>query len=170
MAEAASTIVVRSQLIVLEDMRLVLPNTAIAEVIAYTPPEPVGDMPDWFLGYTVWRGQRIPIMSFEAMRGFAGAKPGRRSRIIVINTITGDDERSFYGFVAAAIPRLMALDATSLVDDGDQNNIDSLVMRQVFVDNQIAFIPDQHKIEEMLQDKGVSVTTVEVVNAPDGVG
>jgi len=161
MAEAASTIVVRSQLIALEGMRLVLPNTAIAEVIAYTPLEPVSDMPEWFLGYAVWRGQRIPILSFEAMRGYESTKPNRRSRIIVINTITGDDERSFYGLIAAAIPRLTALDTTNLVDDGEQSNVDALVMRQVVVDNQTAFIPDQHKIEEMLQDKRISVASVE---------
>ncbi|NOZ52683.1 MAG: chemotaxis protein CheW [Gammaproteobacteria bacterium] len=158
MAEAAATIVVRSQLIVLEGMRLVLPNTAIAEVIAHAEPEPVDNMPEWFLGYSVWRGQRIPIISFEMMQGYPAPNVNRRSRIIVINTITGGDERPFYGLLAAAIPRLMALDSSAIIDDGDQSHVAPLLMRQVLIDNQSAFIPDQHKIEEMLEGHNIRVT------------
>ena len=157
MAEEA--IVVRSQLIALEALRLVLPNTAIAEVIAYTQPELPEGMPDWFLGYAPWRGYRIPVISFEGMIDQPGSNPDRRSRIIVLNSISGDADRPFYGLLATGIPRLMVVDNDNIQNAPEIGSTDTLIMRQVVVDKHAAVIPDQYELEARLKNHKLAILT-----------
>ena len=155
MAEEA--IVVRSQLIALESLRLVLPNTAIAEVIAYTKPELPEGMPEWFLGYVPWRGYHIPVISFEAMIDQPGSSPDKRSRVIVLNSISGDADRPFYGLLATGIPRLMVVDSDNIQNAPEIGATDSLIMRQVVVDKHAAVIPDQYELEARLKSHHISM-------------
>lgn len=159
MAEEA--VVVRSQLIALEALRLVLPNTAIAEVIAYTQPELPEGMPEWFLGYVPWRGNRIPIMSFEGMVDQVSSRPNKRSRVIVLNSISGDADRPFYGILATGIPRLMSVDNNSIQNAPEIGEADSLILRQVIVEKQAAVIPDQYELEARLKTHGIKLMSEE---------
>lgn len=160
MAEQA--IVVRSQLIGLEALRLILPNTAIAEVVAYTQPKlPDESMPEWFLGYVIWRGYQIPVVSFEQMIDQAGSKPDRRSRIIVLNSISADPDRPFYGLLATGIPRLMSVDTHGIQNAPEIGDTDVLIMRHVVVDKQPAVIPDQYELEARLKKHNISISAAE---------
>lgn len=159
MAEEA--LVVRSQMIALESLRLVLPNTAIAEVIAYTQPDLPENMPEWFLGYAPWRGYKIPVVSYEVMVDQPISKPDRRSRIIVLNSISADPNCAFYGMLATGIPRLMSLDANNIQDAPEIGDTDSLMLRQVVVDKQGAVIPDQYELEARLKEHKLTISSDE---------
>jgi len=154
-------LVVRSQMIALESFRLLLPNTAIAEVIPYTQPEAEDKMPGWLLGYVPWRGYRLPVVSFELLIDQAPSKPTRRSRIIVLNSINGDPDRPFYGMLSTGIPRLMSVDATNIEDAPIIGETDALMMRQVIVDKLAAVIPDQYELEARMKNKKITVSKVE---------
>ena len=155
---AEEAIVVRSQLIALEGLKLILPNTAIAEVVAYKKPQPEEGKPDWFLGYTDWRGFRIPIISYEAMNNQPGSKPGKRSRIIVLNSISGDSNRSFYGMLSLGIPRLMSIESINIQNAPDIGEVGPLILRQVLIDGLAAIIPDQYEIEAQLKKHNLALT------------
>lgn len=143
-------IVVRSQLIPLENQRLVLPNTAIAEVIGYSQPQRNNKDPDWFLGFVQWRGLSIPVISFEVMTGSVAVTMTKRARIIVLNGVSGDNSLPFYGFAAQGIPRLMSMDSSNLHDSIDQGDNNQYIARRVIIDGQAALIPDQKEIEKQL--------------------
>ena len=87
--------IVRSQIIPLNGMSLVLPNTCIAEVINYSAPMPVENAPDWFLGNLLWRGITIPIVSFEAANEVPSAEISKVTRIAVLNGVSGKNKLSF---------------------------------------------------------------------------
>lgn len=157
MAEEA--IIVRSQMIALESLRLVLPNTAIAEVIGYTQPELPEGKPDWFLGYAAWRGYKIPVVSYESMINQPASRPGKRSRIIVLNSISADPDRPFYGVLSTGIPRLMSLDESSIQNAPEIGDTDPLILRQVIADKQAAIIPDQYELEARLKKNKLAVLT-----------
>ena len=159
MAEQA--LVVRSQLIALESLRLVLPNTAIAEVIAYQQPELPEGMPEWFLGYVSWRGYQIPVVSFELMVEQPASKPDRRSRIIILNSITADTECPFYGMLSTGIPRLMNVETSNIQDAPEIGETDSLMLRHVIVDKQAAVIPDQYELEARLKKNKLAIASEE---------
>ena len=148
---AQEALMVRSQLIALEALRLVLPNTAIAEVIAYNELDLPDNMPEWFLGYTSWRGYQIPVVSFEKMINQVGSRPTKRSRIIVLNSISADVNTPFYGMLSTGIPSLMTVDEKSITDAPLIGETDSLIMRQVIVHKHAAIIPDQYELEARLK-------------------
>jgi chemosensory pili system protein ChpC len=149
---------VRSQLIPLHNLQLLLPNTAIAEVISYHKPQAMEETPQWLGGVVNWRGLRIPLIHFETAALNQAPKIHRRNRVIVLNVLNGSDALPFYGLLAQGIPRLMNLDSGNLLDAPNAENEPQFVLRQVLVEGQAAVIPDQKALEEAMAELGLSVT------------
>ena len=150
-------LIVRSQLIPLHTMRVVLPNTAIAEVISYRKPDAVENMPPWLTGMITWRGLHIPLISLEAATLDQTPETGRRSRIIVLNTLTGSEQLPFYGIISQGIPRLMGLDHSTILDAPNAQESQKFVLRQVLVEGHPAVIPDLNAMEGEMASLGVTV-------------
>lgn len=146
--------IVRSQIIPLKGMSLVLPNTCIAEVINYSAPMPVEKAPDWFLGNLLWRGITIPVVSFEAANDVPSAEITKSTRIAVLNGVSGKDRLSFYGVVVQGIPRLAALEQTDIQEKVNAESVLPCALSQTEIADQDAVIPDQVKIENMLEKAG----------------
>ena len=162
MANAEQTLkdsVVRTQLIPLEGMQLVLPNTCIAEVISYQEPEAIEGAPDWLLGSVGWRGIYIPVISFEAMNGVAAGQHQKSSQITVLNGISGNDDICFYGVITQGIPRLLSLNQDAISTISKPETTLPFSIQQTLIDDQPAVIPNQEKIEKELKKKGVKVIT-----------
>lgn len=152
MSQAAAEIQVRSQLIPLDGLYLVLPNTAIAEVISYSKPEAVESDAEWMLGQIIWRGLTIPLISFEAISLEKTVKPGKRSRVIVLNTLSGDESLPFYAILAQGIPRLMSLNESNIHDAPDIESLPKqYVLRHTIIDGQPVLIPDQEALENAIK-------------------
>ncbi|MFV2055947.1 MAG: chemotaxis protein CheW [Thiohalomonadales bacterium] len=141
--------IVRSQLIPLDNMRLILPNTSVAEVINYEIPAKIDEPPTWFMGLLWWRGLDIPLLKFETLACGKSVNAGRRSRIIVINAISTSAKKSFYGILTQGIPRLMSLNAEIIIDSPEQK-LESFVLRNTLIDGNTAIIPDQEAMEAEL--------------------
>ena len=150
-------LLVRSQLIPLHNMRMVLPNTAIAEVISYHKPQPLENMPSWLTGMISWRGLQIPLVSLETAALEQAPETGRRSRVIVMNTLTGSNQLPFYGIISQGIPRLMGLDHSTILDAPNAQESQKFVLRQVLVEGHPAVIPDLNAMENEMASLGVTV-------------
>lgn len=153
---------VRSQLIPLAGVSLVLPNPCIAEVIGYQEPQPVDGAPDWLLGFIHWRGVRIPLISFEAADGGSPPTVDRRSRIVVLNGIGGEEDLPFFGIVAQGIPRLMQLDTATISAIAQPDINHPLALQHTLVQDQEAIIPDQDRLEGMIRQQGIGATPLSV--------
>lgn len=142
---------VASQLIPLEGESLLLPNTAVAEIIGHTKAEPLPgslkNAPDWLIGMLQWRGVSIPLLSLEALMGGKISDPGPRARIAVINAIGGKTKHSFFAVATQGIPTLVNVnkERISPVDDAQQNTAG--VHCHVVVDGETAIIPNLDEIE-----------------------
>jgi chemosensory pili system protein ChpC len=149
---------VHGQLIPLKGMQMVLPNTAIAEIISQSKPEKLDDSPDWLLGMVAWRGFKIPLMSFEAIIGKTAGRLNKNCRIVILNGMNGDKTLPFYGLIAQGIPRLMSLNTDNIVDDITENAAKSpYILRSVLVREKPAAIPDQIKVEKELVKLGAII-------------
>lgn len=146
--------IVRSQIITLNGINLVLPNTCIAEVINYTEPTPVEDAPDWFLGNILWRGITIPIVSFETANEVSQPDTSGSIRIAVLNGVSGEEKLPFYGIVVQGIPRLVTLKESDIKENDHTDQVLPLVVSQIEMDDLEAVIPDQQKLEAMLKNAG----------------
>ena len=156
-------LVVRSQLIPLEGLRLVLPNTAIAEIVSFKKfDKPENEVPGWILGFVDWRELRIPLIAYEMATGQLEKAPtvNKNTRIAVLNTVTGSEQLHFYGMIVQGIPRLMALDHSNTQDAPDQLELNPFELRKVLIDGNVAVIPDQEAIENSLTQSGMSFDNI----------
>ena len=141
---------VRSLFIPVDGANLVLPNAAVAEVVSYSEPEAVANGPEWLLGKVSWRNQIIPLISFEAAAGGARPDPAVRSRITVLNGITGNPKLRFYAVLTQDIPHLMKID-NSVIAPGTDEPPNGTVLSNVMINGEPAQIPNLDALETMLQ-------------------
>ena len=161
MTQAAS--IIASQIMSLSDERVILPNTAIAEIINFSQPEAVPasvkKTPDWLLGMLAWRGVSVPVVAFENMFGGKYVAPGKRARLAVLNIVGEAAGVPFMAVPVQAIPQLMQIEAEhlSVVEDTGDNN--SAVACHVVVAGNTAIIPDMEDVERQLKEVFVTAKT-----------
>ncbi|MEW5754873.1 MAG: chemotaxis protein CheW [Pseudomonadota bacterium] len=141
---------VQTQLIPLSEETIILPNTAVAEVISYLEPAPLSGMPEWFLGTIDWRGRTVPIISWELLNGQPRTTPTRESRIVIFNTLDKKSALPFYGIVAQGIPHLQRMSEGEL-SFCDENEPHDALCRRVLFREQIISIPDLLKLQSMIE-------------------
>lgn len=146
---------VASQVIPLTGEKLILPNTAVAEIIDYNKPDELPSKikksaPDWLQGMITWRGVAIPLVSLEVMMGSLGCESHSRSRITVVNTLVENCGHPFFAFVTQGIPTLLRADNSrmSVIDAADHESPG--VACHVALEGEAAVIPDIEQIETML--------------------
>lgn len=155
---------VRSQLIPLQDMSLVLPNTCIAEVLSFSQPQSLPQSPDWLLGLMAWRGMSIPVISFQHLAGTENGEMDNFTQIIVLNGLTENSDLPFYGIAIQGIPRLMTLNSTNINTITRPEKPVSLALEQTMIGDQLALIPDLPQLEAILTEH--QLKTLQIIGIP----
>jgi len=144
---------VRGVYIPIEGNRIILPNAAVAEVISYVAPKgATSEMPEWFIGEIVWRDVTIPVISFDCALGITPELPGRQSRIAIFNTLNGSSTIPFIGIITKAIPRLVRIKASNIVENSEKIQASSLILYNVILDEELGIIPNLDCLEEMVAE------------------
>lgn len=141
---------IRCVLVPVGDLRLLLPNATVAEVITLPKPEPVEDAPEWLLGRIAWRGWRVPLISFTKLAGAGEGDPELSVRVAVFKALGGDPELPFIAVLTQGFPRLTTLNAELIIPTHDGTALPSGVRAQVLVRDDMAVIPDLEGIEREL--------------------
>ena len=152
----------RCQLVPTAAAPLLLPNTAVAEVVGYVRPEDAGEGPPWLLGTVAWRGLRLPLVSLEALWGREDAPPTRR--VVVMNGVKGEEALPFYALAAAGIPHLLTVRREALEAD-PEGETPPLVKARVKVAGQEAVLPDLDALEGQLLAAGLAAVAAEEAEA-----
>src|SRR5690554_3277108 len=136
-------------MIPMTDRQLLLPNVSIAEVVDFNSTDPDANTPDWLVGYLDWRGQTLPVISYDAANGGALTVPGEnRGRIIVLNTIGPEHNKApFMALVTQGIPSQARLDESQLRKLEDEAGPADLM--QVEVEGEAAWIPNLEYLEAL---------------------
>jgi len=82
---------------------LLVPNTAVAEVIGYVEPE--NHVDDQFLGVIYWRGLHVQVLNLEQDLPDKGQLE-LSARIAIFNTVSGNKKNPFVGILVNGIPKL----------------------------------------------------------------
>ena len=137
-----------SLLVPLASERLIVPRACVAEVVRYSPPEPVKEAPAWFLGHFPWNGRELPLISFEALLGGDVPEATGRTRIIVFNAIGGDLPQRHFGLLTQGFPQLVRVNREVLKLDASASWPDEEpVICKVRMINEYPLIPDLEQIE-----------------------
>jgi chemosensory pili system protein ChpC len=150
---ARRTEVIHGQLVNTGAATLLVPNTAVAEIIHYAEPERVGDAPSWMLGTLEWRGLRIPVVSFERAAGGDGEDPGAGHRIAILNGVNSGDQLRFFAIVIRGNPRLVNITHDDISKLAEREP-DKLQLQAVNVKDTSAIIPDLAGLEQLVCQAG----------------
>ena len=138
------------QLVPLTEGRLLLvPNTAVAEIIPMGPYVPAEDDVDWHMGTYNWRGVDIPLLCFEAMNGGNVPELTPLTKIVVFNSLLDSSDLKFFGLVSQGIPTLKQIDGGQ-IQESDSDEVPAFIQTAAVVDGTHVLIPDIVAISEQL--------------------
>ncbi|WP_169729281.1 chemotaxis protein CheW [Solimonas soli] len=127
---------------------LLLPNLAIAEVVARDAVQPAAQLPPWLAGYLEHGGRRLPVLRFERLNGGGAAADARRERVVIVNTLGRHLPSGQFAMVTQTYPHLVTLNRAALqplpLRDGDRAE---LLLARVRVASHEALIPDLDRVE-----------------------
>ena len=141
---------IRCVLVPVGNLRLLLPNATIAEVVTQSKPEPVNDAPDWLLGRIAWRGWRVPLVSFTKLAGTEEGDAELSVRVAVLKALGGNPKLPFIAVLTQGFPRLTTLNAELIIPTHDGSVLPPGVRAHVLVRDDVAMIPDLEWIETEL--------------------
>ena len=135
----------RTLIVPMQDRNLLLPNVAVAEVMAYIRPRAIDDAPEWLLGSISWRGKNIPLISYDRLNGIDTGNGLTQARIVVFNTVQRNSGLEFYALVTVGIPQLRRVNPDALQEiSGD---VLEGALSQVQIGEIQAIIPDLDALE-----------------------
>jgi chemosensory pili system protein ChpC len=126
---------------------LLVPNTAVAEVVLAGQLSSAVSSP-FLLGYTAWRDQDIPLISFDGLlNGHLPAGLAWR-QIAILHGITDRQKMPFFGLVLSAAPRLVRMRNSDIIPMDTEVN--PLIHSQVRAADLKLMIPDWHVFEQKI--------------------
>ncbi|MEJ6655540.1 MAG: chemotaxis protein CheW [Pseudomonas sp.] len=137
----------------LAEQSLLLPNVAVAELVGYRLSQAAEQGPAWFLGWTLWRDQRVPVIDPDVLMGHA-EEPPQAPRALILNAVGESSGLSFIALRVHGIPR------SKKVLRGE---IDAAGLAREFISQPVRLadeadtllIPDLAAIERALEQSGV---------------
>lgn len=135
-------------LLALDQDTLLLPNTAVAEVVSREAVKPADNAPAWLAGYVDWNNRRVPAVRFEVLNGATAVTPTRRERVVIINSLGVHLPAGAIAFVTQGYPHLVTLNRTALKPQVlRETDREDLLLSRVRIASQEAVIPDLETIE-----------------------
>jgi chemosensory pili system protein ChpC len=145
---------VYSLMIPLQEGRLLVPRSCVAEVIGHQTPQLVSGTPPWYLGTINWSNNTLPLVSFEAACGQTLPQDSARTRIVVMNTVDDRLEGANYALVAQGFPQLLRVSADVIRADPGYARIERHpVLCRVRMLKDSPLIPDLEMLETMIADE-----------------
>ncbi len=152
---------VRCMLLPMSSINLVIPNSAVSEIIGYSEPRRLEDSSDWFLGVVLWRGVYVPVISVETMCGLDTVHTGPRSRIGIIYNPEKDDALPYFGLHMQDIPRAYLAESDKM-ESGTDDNLSEYLLSHVDDDQFSRAIPN---LDAMVADLKPQFTQEKVDSA-----
>lgn len=138
-----------SLLVPLEDQLLLIPMTAIAEVIACEgQQQETGEHSPWLYGYISWRNLTVPLISFEGVTG--GERPELQliSKVAIVNAVGAAREIGFYAIRLRDYPRPVHVEESDLLELPAADGSQAGVLMTATVEEQAAKVPDLELLEQ----------------------
>jgi chemosensory pili system protein ChpC len=141
-------------LVPLADERLLVPRSCTAEVVAWTPINPMPGAPPWYLGTIQWNGKNVPIISFEAALGRPVPQPNGRTRIVMLHSMGRRLGGGHFGILTQGFPQLVRLNQDIVKPDPTRDfPANSPVLCALRMVNENPLIPDFDHLEDMIADE-----------------
>ncbi len=140
---------VSSLLVPIQNKSLIVPNVVLAEVVPFSGITAVESAPRWCIGSLAWRGEQLPVISFEIANSQVHAKNSDSVRIAVLNVVGSESKYKFYAILVQGIPRMIKLTEAEVRED-KQSVTGQAEKMAVITQLGKAVIPDLDYVESLL--------------------
>jgi chemosensory pili system protein ChpC len=145
---------VYSLMIPLQEGRLLVPRSCVAEVVGNQTPQLAPGAPPWYLGTISWSNNAVPLIAFEAACGQSLPQDSARTRIVVMNTIGSRLDGAAYAILAQGFPQLLRVSADVIRADPGYARVERHpVLCRVRMLKDSPLIPDLELLETMIADE-----------------
>jgi len=142
---------VKCVLLTVNEGLLVLPNAAIAEIVPIRNIINVANKPDWMLGYLDWRGNSVPLVSFESLGGVRMPSLASGSvKAAVMYSVSDDKAFPFMSILVQGAPKVVNVDATNVIANKEEVHHPA-VDQKVMLQDTDASIVDLEKLEQLIK-------------------
>lgn len=155
-----SSIRVPCTLIPIYGSNLLLPNSAIAEVLVCEEILKQENQPQWCLGQIRWDNRAIDIISFERIEVPTKQILTKRYIILIIRNPEADAAPPYFGLLATQIPQIVQANSSTLYKNLQPTNTHSCAMSYVSINGKSAIIPDIGKVAQLIQDAYIAQNTM----------
>ncbi len=130
---------------------LLVPNVSVAELVPMGKiDQPDEKHPEWFIGAFDWRGERVPLLSFEQANGDSQSSITSQSRVAIFNTLSDNPQMPFIGIVVQGIPRLTHIKSEEL-SEVETDELGSATLARVNYHNMHLDIPNLDYLESLIK-------------------
>ncbi len=138
---------IRGVLVPTKAVKVLFPNTLVAEIIPYEEPAAMENAPPWLLGKVNWRGWDVPLVSYAGMVGEGIEELDPQTRIAVVKGIYNTDALPYLAIVNQGVPRLQTITQGDLQAHESQDSDHPAMAFRVTLHDELAEIPDMEEIE-----------------------
>jgi chemosensory pili system protein ChpC len=153
MAEAMQ--VIKCMILTLRSENVVVPNTAVAEMVSAQGAMKVSHMPDWYVARMRWHGVDVPLVSFESAGGGVAKVVNQNTQIAMIYTASDDELRYPYiGLIISGVPHVTQFSRDQIATDSDSSEVQihPMVVQKARINGAAASILDIDGIEAMIRN------------------
>lgn len=147
--------VIKCMILTLRSENVVVPSTAVAEMVSAQGAMKVNNMPDWYVARMRWHGVDVPLVSFESAGGGVSKAVNQNTQIAMIYTASDDESRYPYiGLIISGVPHVtqFSRDQIAIDPDSSEVQIHPMVVQKVRINGAAASVLDIDGIEAMIKN------------------
>lgn len=141
---------IRSVLLPLTKDSVLLPHSAMMEVLPGRAIEPLENMPDWILGEVNWNNKAIPLIALETAFGIKTTEKPKRTRIVIVASLSAETGYQYLAIRTTGVPRLIQLESDVLQAADVRDLNDQFIQFYGELNHQTVTVPDMEKLEQAL--------------------
>ncbi len=140
-------------LLPMQGFHVLLPQSAVAEIVQDSEVSQFVKSMDWVRGTLTWRSERLPLISLETMCGKSKTHNTQKSRIAIIYALEGIANLRFYAIELEGVPRPVTLDVHAVTYTENSRDPCDYLLANVLVTDQKGIIPDLARIERKVAER-----------------
>ena len=145
---------IKCVLLTLQSENVIVPNAAIAEIIASRDVAELDNAPAWLLGKMNWRGIDVPLVSFESAGGFEG-KVSSSTQIAVLYSMQKDSVYPFIGLAISGVPHVSVFNREQIRPDEAAQGDHPMVAQKIRVNGAAASVLDIDAMAQMVSQANI---------------
>ncbi|WP_242466958.1 chemotaxis protein CheW [Ectothiorhodospira shaposhnikovii] len=144
---------VHAFIISLQDQNLLLPQSAVLEVVTQQVLREVVSAPSWLRGVFDWQQSQLPIVSLDTMLGVPFERQTRVNRFVIMHGLERLPGLEYYALQVRGIPHPVKLTASDIQPLPLREGDPPAVAARVRASGVLCVIPAFERIEQMLQEE-----------------